>query len=422
MPEAPSPLRRALRWSRRLAAVLISLCAVVGAVRLIAPATPGGPAGEPPGVRRQLAFLRGALDAGAAGDAQALFPEGYFFLHVLYGLTWVELGLRVPGETRAEALREARWALERLETPPGRAPFSAELVPEYGVFYRGWCNWLRGGVLSLQPAGRRDAGESRRFAADSAALAEAFDVSPSPYLEAYPGQAWPVDSTVAVASLRLHDTLEPPRHAATVARWLELVRERLDPSTGLLPHRAAPGTGEPEEVARGSSQSMIQRFLPDIDPGFAAGQYLRFRDRYVVTPLGLGPAVREYPSGMDGPGDVDSGPLPLGVSLSATAVTLGAAQVHGDAALAGALDRYGELAGLPVGTPWTKRYAFGLMPIGDAFLAWSKTARPWTATGPLEPPPASVPWWWRLPLLALLAVLGAAPWLPALRRRAWAAR
>ncbi|MFG1968541.1 hypothetical protein ACGFJC_04415 [Nonomuraea fuscirosea] len=175
-------------------------------------------------------------------------------------------------------------------------------------------------------------------------------------------------------------------------------------------------------MARGSSQSMIQRFLPDIDPGFAAGQYLRFRDRYVVTPLGLGPAVREYPSGMDGPGDVDSGPLPLGVSLSATAVTLGAAQVHGDAALAGALARYGELAGLPVGTPWTKRYAFGLMPIGDAFLAWSKTARPWTATGPLEPPPASVPWWWRLPLLALLAVLGAAPWLPALRRRARAAR
>ncbi|MEV5504756.1 hypothetical protein AB0M50_56070, partial [Nonomuraea fuscirosea] len=93
MPEAPSLLRRALRWSRRLAAVLISLCAVVGAVRLIAPATPGGPAGEPPGVRRQLAFLRGALDAGAAEDAQALFPEGYFFLHVLYGLTWVELGL-----------------------------------------------------------------------------------------------------------------------------------------------------------------------------------------------------------------------------------------------------------------------------------------------------------------------------------------
>ncbi|MEV0391309.1 hypothetical protein [Nonomuraea sp. NPDC050643] len=220
---------------------------------------------------------------------------------------------------------------------------------------------------------------------------------------------------MAVASLRLHDTLLPPRYAATTARWLGQVRGRLDPRTGLLPHSADPATGEPAEVARGSSQSLIQRFLVDIDPVFAAEQYTRFRDRYVVTPLGLGPAVREYPGGMDGPADVDSGPLPLGVSLSATAVTLGAAQAHGDAALAGALANYGELAGLPVGTPWTKRYAFGLLPIGDAFLAWSKTARPWVGTP--SPPAPSVSWWWRAPLLTLLALLGAAPWLPALRRR-----
>ena len=169
-------------------------------------------------------------------------------------------------------------------------------------------------------------------------------------------------------------------------------------------------------MARGTSQSLIQRFLVDIDPAFAGEQYLRFRDRYVVSPLGLGPAVREYPDGMDGPADVDSGPLPLGVSLSATVVTIGAAQVHGDAPLAAALANYGELAGLPVDTPWTKRYAFGLLPVGDAFLAWSKTARPWVARTP-APPPATISWWWRLPLLSVLVGLGAAPWLPALVRR-----
>ena|SRR5215218_3133485 len=58
------------------------------------------------------------------------------------------------------------------------------------VFYRGWTNWLRGG------------------------LGAAFDASASPYLTAYPGQAWPVDSTVAMASLRLHDTLLPARFGA----------------------------------------------------------------------------------------------------------------------------------------------------------------------------------------------------------------
>ncbi|MFF4615395.1 hypothetical protein [Nonomuraea jabiensis] len=415
----PSAARRAWGWVRLILAVVVSACALAGVVRLTVPAT-AGTSGEPPGVQRQLAFLRAALDAGAGDEAQALFPEGYFFLHALYGLSWVELGMREPAGERSRALREARWALSRLDSPAGRAPFSPGLTPPYGVFYRGWSNWLRGGVLSLEPAGRRDAAEVRRFAEDSAALGAAFDASfdagGSPYLAAYPGQAWPVDSTVAVASLRLHDTILAPRFGGTVERWLREVRRRLDPRTGLLPHRADPGGGAPAEVARGSSQSMIQRFLVDVDPGFAAEQYARFRELYVATPLGLGPAVREYPEGLDGPADVDSGPLPLGVSLSATVVTLGAAQAHSDAPLASALAGYGELAGLPVDTPWTKRYAFGLLPIGDAFLAWAKTARPWVARSP-SAPPATVSWWWRTPLLILLTALAAAPWLPALRRR-----
>jgi hypothetical protein len=199
-----------------------------------------------------------------------------------------------------------------------------------------------------------------------------------------------------------------------VERWLAGAGSRLDPRTGLLPHRVDPDDGQPLEGARGSSQSVIQRFLIDVDPAFARAQYLRFREQFVVSPLGLGPAVREYPVGLAGPADVDSGPLPLGISLSATVVALGAAQSQGDARLATALASYGELVGLPLDNPWTKRYAFGALPIGDAFLAWSKTARPWTGPAPAGPPPA-VAWWWRLPLLVILAGL-AAPGLLGLRR------
>jgi hypothetical protein len=233
------------RWTYRVAAALLSLAALGGAVRLVAPATATGPTGDPPGVRRQLAFLRGELSRGAAAQAQQQFPEGYFFAYTLYGLTWVELGQREPADQRAQALREARWALSHVDSPVGRAPFSPDLTPAYGVFYRGWTNWLRGGVLSLQPAQQRDLAEVRRFDADSAALGAAFDASASPYLTAYPDQAWPVDSTVAVASLRLHDALRPPRYGATVTRWLGQVRQRLDPATGLMPHRVDPATGAP---------------------------------------------------------------------------------------------------------------------------------------------------------------------------------
>ena len=389
---------------RRTAAVLVTLIALVAAWRLVTPQ-------QTSGVRQQLTFLRAQLDSGAAQEAQQLFPEGYFFLYALYGLAHVDLGRTAVDP--AEHVRESRWALARLETPAGRAPFPPGLTPAYGVFYQGWTNWLRGGILSLAP----DPALEREFESASAALATAFDAARTPYLTAYPGQAWPVDSTVAMASLRLHDKLRPARYAGTIDRWLAGVRERLDPATGLLPHTVDPVSGESTSGARGTSQSIIQRFLVDIDPAFGRSQYLRFRSLFVVRPLGLGPAVREYPVGQNGPGDVDSGPLPLGVSLSATAVTLGAAAVQGDGRLAGALANYGELIGVPVSTPWSKRYAAGVLPIGDAFLAWSKTARPWVAAPPTPLPPG-VGRTWRLPLLAVLALVVLVGWLPVARRSA----
>src|SRR4051794_26712074 len=73
------------RSLRRAFAVLGTVCALVGVIRLVVPADSGA--------RRQLAFLRAELGDGAGERAQELFPEGYFFLHALYGLAWVDVGL-----------------------------------------------------------------------------------------------------------------------------------------------------------------------------------------------------------------------------------------------------------------------------------------------------------------------------------------
>ena len=398
-----------LRVLRLVLAIAISAAAVLGVVRLVTPADGDS------GVRRQLAFLRHELESGAAEDAQQLFPEGYFFLYALYGLTAVDLG----------DAGEARWALAQLSSDAGRAPFTGEMPLPNGVFYRGWVNWLRGGIVGLT----RDPAEIRTFEQDSAAIAAAFDASPTPYLTSYPGQAWPVDSTVAIASLRLHDKLltgvSPSggpgvsggaAYDVTAIRWVANVQARLDPATQLMPHTVDADTGEPTSGAQGTSQSLINRFLPEIDPDFARQQYSRFRRSFLAAPLGLGPTVREYPVGVSGPANVDSGPLVLGTSLSATVVTIGAARVNGDPALARGLDQFGEVAGLPVSTPWSKRYALGAAPIGDAFLAWSKTARPWVATPP-EPPSRVLSAWWQLPLLTLFLAVGLAPWLLGAARR-----
>jgi hypothetical protein len=410
---------RYLRLISRAVAVALTLVLLLLNLRFYLPSSADyAPDRLGPDVVPQLNFVGAALRDGAGQRMQALFPEGFFFSHALYGLAWVDVGMRRPAQDdlHARALAAARWALGQLDTPSGRAPFSSTLDPPLGVFYVGWSSWLRGGVLGLQAAQERPADEVARFEAGCAALAAAFERSPTPFLTAYPGQAWPVDSTVAVAALRLHDTLLAPRFAPTIERWLRDARDRLDPATGLLPHRADPLDGRPVEGARGSSQSIIARFLSEIDPSWGREQYALFRRQFVDAPLGVA-GVREYPLGNEGMGDVDSGPLLLGVSLSASVVTLGAALAQGDRALADPLLHASEGFGLPVSWGGAKRYIFGAVPVGDAFLAWSKAARPWIAPPAASDLPSIVSWWWRLPAHILSLALAALLWLPFRRKR-----
>lgn len=158
----------------------------------------------------------------------------------------------------------------------------------------------------------------------------------------------------------------------------------------LLPHRVDEA-GRALEAPRGSSQSIIQTFWPAIAPADRA-QWQAFVDAFVTREAGL-VGVREHPRGSSGGGDVDSGPLIAGVSLSASAVTLGAATANGDRALAEGLSGEAEVFGVPARLG-PRRYGFGLAPIGEAFLgfAWSRTAlRP---AGPSTAPLPAWPLWW----------------------------
>lgn len=351
------------------------------------------PSSSPAALIHHLNWQKEQLQRGSAERMQRLFPEGYFFSYCLYGAAWIDLAVADPAQKK-RALEEARWALEHLEGEQGRAVFPIDLPLQYGVFYRGWTNWLRGGVVRLEP----EAGEAERFRSECQSLAQAFAASESPYLEAYPRQAWPCDSTVAVASLALHDSLFEKLYEADIENWLQRT------GSELFPHQARPLTTD----TRGTSQVMIQRFLFEIDPELAARQYRDFRKRFVTTRFGL-PGTREYPVGQWGLGDVDSGPLVFGFSFSATGVMPGAARLHQDEAL---LRPFGQLIHT-FGFPVAGRYLGGQLPVADALLVWSRSATSWTGKKParVEFEPVVGPFWrWGFHLFWLLLVgLAAAP-------------
>ncbi|MBB5434267.1 hypothetical protein [Nocardiopsis composta] len=421
------PWRAAVAVLSVLAAVAVTALVGTGWTRSYTP-SPLEAGGErtAAAVEPHLRFLGAELRGGAGERMQALFPEGYVFTHALYGLSRANSGTLDPGR-REEALAEARWALDRLDSPAGTAPFPRQADPGYGVFHAGWSTYLLARIVEL--AGGPDAapGEARRLAADAEEIAAAFDASladsGSPYLAAYPGQAWPVDSVAAAAALAratevLRGVQDPEwseARTATLDAWSAAVRERTDPGTGLIPHRVDAETGAPIGPARGSSQALLLRFLPDVDPAWAAEDYRTFREEF-RSGHAWAPGVREFPAGVDGAGDVDSGPLILGLSASASAVALGDAVLYGDEPAAAALTGLGEPLGAAAGGE-QRAYLGGALPVGDAFMVWSRTTageRPAPVPPPGHPPapPAS---WWRLPWQAAGVLTAAAAWWGAWR-------
>jgi hypothetical protein len=405
-PAATASARRSV-WRRLLKVALVAMTVLLLLITgwVGRSAADGSPDDVTP-VRDSLAFLRASLESGGGEAAQQQFPEGYFFSSALYGLAWTDLATAGNADARS-ARREAQWALDRLGSPAGRSAFNDALRPRYGIFYAGWSLLLRSETASLDPTAV-GTDERNQIAADADAVASAFednlDAGGSPFLVAYSNQSWPVDSVVAIAALRRADEVTGQDHGQLIDRWLRRVNDLVDPRTGLLPHQTDPKTGAVIEGSRGSSQTIIQRMWPTVDPATRSEVYRRFRTYFVATRAGF-VGVREYPDGVDGAGDVDSGPLVLGFSASASAVAIGAARANGDESLAVAILHEADVFGAPLTIGGERRYAFGAVPIGDAFLTWARATPP----TPASDYPTMTGWWPSLVVLPWTIVGGA--WL-----------
>ena len=94
---------------------------------------------------------------------------------------------------------------------------------------------------------------------------------------------------------------------------------------------------------------------------------------YVKERLGL-KCIGEYPTGVVGNRDVDSGPVIWGVGTAATLVSQRAIVKNGDYDFAEEINNGIEAMGFPSTSSDSKKYLGGYLDIGDVFIAWTRSA------------------------------------------------
>lgn len=369
------------------------------------------PISQPSREAAHVRTLARALDAGVGAKMQAYFPEGEFFTWTLTGLSAGRLA--AEGENPDQNMAVVTAAVAATARPEVAAQFGTghRGVP-HGAFYHGWRLLL----LVQQAAVTSDPAQLAQVHDEATQLLAALDAPGQPPLTSYPGQAWPCDLVVAWAAIHQAARLQPIDGLdEATERLLEEMGGWRDPATGLLGHQFRALGGSSVSGARGSSQAIINSYLRDIDAAVADAEWASFTSQFVTRVYGL-VGVREYPlAAGNQPGDVDSGPLIAGVSLSASAVTLGAALANADTVLAARLGQEAELFGMPL--PWPglqaldgRSFAFGVLPVGDAFMVAARTQPFGAAVDFVQTGTPTIVWWpWfvaaSLPLAAGATVL-----------------
>jgi hypothetical protein len=322
----------------------------------------------------QLNFLEDELKYKNLGERmQQIFPEGYVFVNALYGLAWCELGMSpvVTPEIKKHAMNEALYAFESINGSNGQWNFSNDLTPQYGVFYAGWRNYLLSKILMVDTNFNASEFYIASYKAHCEELELTLQNAQTPYFESYPNQTWPADMLVAIASLSNHDKIFAPKYKRTIEKWLQLVKQKIDPKTGLIPHKVDSKTGDGIEKSRGCSMVLSMRMLFDIDNNFAKQQYELMQKSFITTSFGL-PSVREFDKNQFGLGDIDSGPVIFGVGFAATIVMIGTFAVAGEYELAEQQYQTINAFGTERNSKTQKSYLLGKLPIADAFIAWGR--------------------------------------------------
>ncbi|MFI9510203.1 hypothetical protein [Nocardia sp. NPDC052566] len=197
--------------------------------------------------------------------------------------------------------------------------------------------------------------------------------SPTALLDTFPGEAYPTDVAAVAAAIAVHGRATGTDHTAVLTHWAKQVRAvQIDRDTGLVWQRMG-SDGRTHDAPRASGTGLAAYFTGFADRGLAAelADGLFGQERSI---LGFG-AIHEYGNGYDGAGDIDSGPVILGISVSATGFALAPARSLGHRDVFTRMYRTADLAGLPLRSGNRLRFANGGV-IGNALLLAFLTSGP----------------------------------------------
>lgn len=278
--------------------------------------------------------------------------------------SWIEVCL-TPGIRRFD---EVAWG----ENPLDEAVLESD---EGHIGYYGHVNLMLACYGLLVPDGRFKDLNHRM----NEAIARRMRKRPHRHVETYPGQNYPPDNSVSVASLSLASQTQGGLYNDLVAEWMAKTRNLAEKSGGLVPFQINTLSGEPVQGARGSNNGWNSFFLPLIDEKFARAQYFFLKNFYSREGLGLA-AMKEFRTGHWFTMDCDTGPVMFGLGATATAFSIAGAKRHGDELFAGKLLRSVELLATTITQGDRRKYAATPV-LGDAIILAMKTACPWRALG-----------------------------------------
>ncbi|MGJ8641407.1 MAG: hypothetical protein ACSHYA_18605 [Opitutaceae bacterium] len=188
------------------------------------------------------------------------------------------------------------------------------------------------------------------------------------------GAIWTSDQTTHLYAIYRADQVFDTDHSSTRERWFQTMQsEFIQDGTDLLYSRVSINPKRIDSPPRASSLAWTIIFLKEMYPTFVAQQFTGLEKHRSQRVFSLA-VYREFPGwGLLRLGDMDSGPLILGFSPSATGFSLAAQKLYGNHKDYQRTYRIFEIFGRPISDKNGKRYRMGNA-MGDAILLYSMIA------------------------------------------------